>query len=93
MRGMDVEDQQKEGLLRVWCRPTARSLPLAKITACPASRAARQNLADFSRLGNGSRDQAYVSVGSRLCENADVYGSTGAISEPARPVLCADGFH
>jgi hypothetical protein len=29
----------------------------------------------------------------RLCENADVYGSTGAISGPARSVLCADGFH
>lgn len=31
--------------------------------------------------------------GSSLCENADVYGSTGAISGPARQVLCADGFH
>ncbi len=57
---MDVEDQQKEGLLRVRCPPTARSRhPFsATISACPASRAARQNLADFSRLGNGSRNQA-----------------------------------
>jgi hypothetical protein len=31
--------------------------------------------------------------GSRLCENADVYGSTGAIGGTAKPVLCADGFH
>jgi hypothetical protein len=41
----------------------------ATISACPASRAARQNLADFSRLGNGSRNQAHVSNGSWPCEN------------------------
>jgi hypothetical protein len=35
----------------------------ATISACPASRAARQNLAHFSRLRNGSHIQTHVSNG------------------------------
>jgi hypothetical protein len=60
----------------------------ATISACPASRAARQNLAHFSRLRNGSHIQAHVLNGI-MAVNAKDATALGLTALPT-PLIRAD---
>src|SRR6266550_6156468 len=66
MRGMDVQGPAGGGLAESMMPAdgTRAARSSAMISACPAARAARQNLPDFSRPEKRSHAQAHVPNGS-----------------------------